>query len=339
VSPEARGATRFGGWLPTLALPLVAGCSGPELYIENDALGLGRADDRYYTSGLRFQNTITREDAPEWVRGLAGGLRPFKEEEPTEIGFVLGHHVYTPADLQTAELIVDDRPYGGWLYGGLVRIDSDFEPGGIGSDDQTTTELILGLIGPDAHAEQLQNAIHGVIGSRDPQGWDNQLENEVTLMLSFQRQSRTWKGSLGGLDMDLISLGSASLGTPYTGVEVGATARVGWNLVRDFGVSVNEPSLANSAVTRTDENPRSFYFFTGTSGRGVLVNTFLDGNTFRDSHEVDKEYLGADLTAGFAVQVGRFRLTYAWVLRTKEFEQQDGNAIFGSLSLGWTSRE
>ena len=70
-------------------------------------------------------------------------------------------------------------------------------------------------------------------------------------------------------------------------------------------------------------------------GRIVFHDIFLDGNTIRDSHSVDKEPLVADFMAGFAVSYNRLRISYAFVQRTKEFEEQDESHAFGAISLSY----
>ncbi|RPJ22911.1 MAG: DUF2219 family protein, partial [Desulfobacteraceae bacterium] len=64
-------------------------------------------------------------------------------------------------------------------------------------------------------------------------------------------------------------------------------------------------------------------------------NVFLDGNTFTDSHSVDKKPFVGDLQTGLVVQYDRFRITYTQIFRTKEFDGQEDGDIFGSVSLSY----
>jgi len=79
----------------------------------------------------------------------------------------------------------------------------------------------------------------------------------------------------------------------------------------------------------------SAYAFFTADGRFVAHNIFLDGNTFRDSHSVDKKHWVADLTVGVALIYGRFTLAYTNALRTKEFDGQDRASRFGSVSASF----
>jgi hypothetical protein len=75
--------------------------------------------------------------------------------------------------------------------------------------------------------------------------------------------------------------------------------------------------------------------FAGAEGRAVARNIFLDGNTFADSHSVDKKPFVADLNAGFAFTLGRARISYTAVYRTREFDGQQDASVFGGISVGY----
>ena len=73
-------------------------------------------------------------------------------------------------------------------------------------------------------------------------------------------------------------------------------------------------------------------------GAWVLINDrwyniFLDGNNFRRSHSVDKKDFVGDAQGGLAIIIGRVRLAYTHVFRTKEFDSQDDTDQFGAFSI------
>ena len=76
--------------------------------------------------------------------------------------------------------------------------------------------------------------------------------------------------------------------------------------------------------------------FAATTGRLVLRDIFLDGNTFSDSHHVDKELLVGDFVIGASLVYRKFKFSYAQVLRTAEFEAQNSGHNFGSISISYT---
>jgi hypothetical protein len=68
-------------------------------------------------------------------------------------------------------------------------------------------------------------------------------------------------------------------------------------------------------------------------GRAVGRNIFLDGNTWQDSHSVDKNHVVADMSSGVSLVYKRVKITYTHVYRTKEFTDQDKGQVFGSISF------
>ena len=119
-------------------------------------------------------------------------------------------------------------------------------------------------------------------------------------------------------------------------------ARAGWNIPPDFGDSIIRPGGDTNAPASA-RDPRlsgkhgySLYVFSAVSGYAVLRNIFLDGNTFTDSHSVDKKCFVADLCVGASLILYRFKLSYARVFRTKQFQGQKYDPSFGSITLSFS---
>jgi len=185
--------------------------------------------------------------------------------------------------------------------------------------------------------------VHDLRDLPSANGWGNQLENEPGVMLIYERRHR-WVRPLGrgGWGCDLISNVGGTLGNVYTYLNAGAEVRLGWNLPADFGTSIIRPggdtNGPSSAADPRLNGPRSFGFhlFAGVSGRVVLRDVFLDGNTFDDSHEIDKEPLVGDYVVGASFVFRQWKVSYAQNFRTREFERQPSQHNFGSVSISWT---
>ena len=65
----------------------------------------------------------------------------------------------------------------------------------------------------------------------------------------------------------------------------------------------------------------------------VLHDVTLDGNSFRDSHSVDKKYLVGDVGYGLAIMHGRWKFALARYHRSREFEGQREAPVFGSFTI------
>jgi len=76
--------------------------------------------------------------------------------------------------------------------------------------------------------------------------------------------------------------------------------------------------------------------FAAVTGRVVGRDIFLDGNTFSDSHSVDKEIVVGDFIVGANLIFRRFKLSYAQVFRSRESEGQSDKPNFSSISLSFT---
>ncbi len=63
---------------------------------------------------------------------------------------------------------------------------------------------------------------------------------------------------------------------------------------------------------------------------------FLDGNTWKDSHNIEKKNLVAELAVGFSFLVDRWKVSYGQVFRTREYEGQPHSHQYGSLSLSYS---
>lgn len=87
---------------------------------END---LFAGTDRHYSSGLRI-SWLSPEGDNVWeplgvVQGLLQTVAQEYNRERTRFGWALGQDIYTPENRLATDLISDDRPYAGWLYGSL----------------------------------------------------------------------------------------------------------------------------------------------------------------------------------------------------------------------------
>ncbi len=315
------------------------------LYLEND---LFADTDLNYTNGVRASFTSpditqfldnTQLDHPI-LRNINTALAPFYpdpqdgSEVHRNIVISAGQLMFTPEDKFKKSLDENDRPYAGWLYTGL------------GYQARTATklhtlELNIGIVGPAALARQSQNLIHDVRNIERFHGWDNQLNNELGLQLAFERKRRFPALKLidgNPLALDAISHWGASLGNVATYANVGGELRLGRYLPKDFGTSALRPGADTVLPGRRDSQnkPWQVHGFIATDIRLVARNIFLDGNTFSDSHSVDKKALVADLAVGVSTSFQAWKFTYAQVYRSREFKGQSKSQQYGSLSISFS---
>jgi lipid A 3-O-deacylase len=294
---------------------------------ENDQFG---GADKYYTTGWQLAWRSTAPDLPPAIAAAASWPRLlFPQNGTVRWGLAFGQNIYTPEDTSLQNPDPNDRPYAGWLYGSLTI--ASFTEQSLGS-----VELQLGIVGPAALGEQVQNNVHWLLGIETSAGWDYQLENEPGINLIFSRQWRaSWpvnSANPDGLAYGIVPSVAASLGNVQTYAAAGFMVKFGSNLESDFGPQRIRPAAGGSAFFRP--NGRwGWYILAGVEGRAIARDIFLDGNTWADSRSVDKHPLVGDAIVGAVLIMPRARLTYTHTFRSEEFKGQGKKTQFGSISL------
>lgn len=323
--------------LPPAAAAQDASPSAPEeapvsvtFVVEND---LFAGTDRHYTNGVRASWMRPEGVMPSYADWMADFIFGRDARATRRIGYAFGQSMFTPENVAARELVRDDRPYAGWLYGEMI-LTSERPPAERRAGRVDTFVLSLGVVGPLSFAEDAQREWHETFGFRELHGWDNQIRNEPAVNVAYYR---SWPYlhwlDIGGWAADVTPHVGGALGNVFTHAALGATFRFGRNLDNDFGGPARiGPSRPGGAYVVSDRE-FGWYLFAGFEGRAVARNIFLDGNTFSDSHSVDKKTFVGDLQFGIAVMWAGYRLTYTQVFRSKEFDGQDGGDRFGAISL------
>jgi hypothetical protein len=307
-------------------------------YFEND---LFTGTDSNYTNGVKYSII-----SPDLSPGAPDGKLPrrvleYIHEIPFisrstpdfkhKVEFSLGQNMYTPADISRSDLIEDDRPYAGWTY-----VSTSYHRINEAEDSMNfmdTVELQLGLIGPQSYAEETQKLVHRLRDLQTPNGWDNQLNNEPGLEIVFERKWLFMPVDDEGPGYSVLSHMGGAVGNVYTYFNFGTELRFGWNVPEDFGVSLIRPA----GSTRLEVGRKfSAFLFGAVNVRAVARDIFLDGNTFTDSHSVDKNYFVADVAGGIAVSYRSVIVTWTQVRRTKEFKGQDSSHSFGAIAISYS---
>lgn len=285
--------------------------------LENDLFGKG--SDKHYTHGTEF--TYVSDTLPRPLSRL-----PFYQlGDRGRFVWSLGQQMYTPSDISRRDLIEEDRPYAGWLFTSFGVLNEHL--GRVRHVDKL--ELILGIVGPDSYAEDVQREVHRITDSEMPAGWDNQLDDEVTFDIQYQRQ---WLLPLAGDHIDLVPQVITSVGTSQRFAGVGATFRFGSGLSADYGPPLIRPTASGSHHFKQGQG-FYWYLFVGAHGRYVDHNIFLDGNDDGDSHSVDRKEWVGDLQGGVVLGWSNWRITLTNIIRSREFDGQREPDEFGAVTI------
>jgi lipid A 3-O-deacylase len=284
--------------------------------------------DRWYTNGLRFEKNFLQKQGTKHERFLSFLTDSWCKTECDIRGQAVGQNFYTPQNITIAANQPDDRPWAGWLYYGISAQKI--------SDDQTfqeTLDMNIGVVGPLAGGKLVQKKWHELIDSKEPRGWDNQLRNEPGILVNRINRHR-----YGTERADFVLHYGGSVGNVATAAAVGGTFRFGFG-ISGFGVpNVRGTALLSGHVPAdidAKDRPRrrppdrlalaQLYGFLYAETRLVVQNIFLDGNTFRDSHGVDKKHLVADYGFGISAMLNNNRrVSFLRLNRTPEFTTPSG---------------
>lgn len=296
------------------------------LTLENDSLASGR--DKNYTHGTRL-TYFDSDIMPEKLGKFAEEIVPnFDVNDTTIAYFSLGQNLYTPEDIELRTPDKDDRPYAGFLYGSL-----GFDT--VRDNHIDGVELTLGVVGPAALGRQTQESVHDVLGAKDPAGWDYQLKDEPALMIAGQRHWPDFQTfTYDNLFLRLSPHVNASLGNVYTYAGTGATLQLMPKQHKWQAPPLRvRPAIPGNGYFKVPQNHFSWSLFTGFESRYMIRNIFLDGNSFKNSPSVDKKPLVHDANAGISLTFGKTQLAYTLNWRSKEFDGQDEESLFGALSI------
>lgn len=311
--------------------------SGPSLrktywsiQFENDFFT--RSGDRYYTHGSQASGLIMGE-TPEWLVSISQIVPGYESDGKIRgTNYTIGQQIFTPDNTVSPELLHNDRPYAGYYFTSAALL-SRISHTDI-SDSGNLLEFTIGIVGPSSMGEETQTSFHDLIDIESPRGWDNQLHNELGLGISY---SRAWKYVYPLSDTYEFGISpqlTATLGNVYTYVAGGAMFRFGARISGDFAPPSVRPGFLGTPLFQTGKD-FSWYLYAGFEGRLVGRNIFLDGNTFSDSHSVEKESLVGDYQYGLVFRFNRVRVALSSITRTREFTTQVDDTRFGAVNVSF----
>jgi hypothetical protein len=290
---------------------------------ENASISTAELADRDYTNGIRLGWTSAEDAAPDFLQALGQTLWGDGRQR---VSIDLSQQIYTPTNNTVANPPPNDRPYAGVLLATATLIHDS-------ADVRSALGLGLGVVGPAALGEEVQNGFHDLIGQRRTRGWDTQLRDEPLLQITSQRVWRLPLGSVGGLQTDALPMLTAGIGNLRDYAMAGVTLRIGQGLASDYGVARILPGLSGTDVFRPTR-PLAWYLFLGADGQAVAYDLTLEGNTWQKSRSVTIKPAVGEFQVGLAVMAYGVRVTYTQVLQTQEYEHQKGGLHqFGSLAL------
>ncbi len=296
---------------------------------ENDFIA---DDDSGYTNGMGVSwgrgpvERLSADIMPDWLYATSQWL-PYSSDDTNShaVSYRVAQLTYTPDDIREEELIEDDRPYAGLLLwsANLHSFNDEFS---------NRYWLTLGIVGPASGAEQVQRAIHKVIGVNIPEGWDNQLDNEFTFALANERLYRLTDGLFAnGWEYDVIGMSELMAGTLRSEVGAGFGLRFGRRLQQSFSAASLVPGRNVNPLAASLQS--EWHLFANLYARYVFNDITLDGTYFRDSHSVELTNEQGFVTVGGAWHNRDWGVVVSLQESTRTFEERRENTLFASFSV------
>lgn len=298
--------------------------------------GIFTHQDRHYTQGLMFTRT-----AAETAGGFWSGLSDDFGHVAHWLGAgpdagqryqfpIVGQSIFTPTNITASIPNPNDRPYAAWLYvgAGLIRRSES------GRVDHF--QLLVGVVGPSAMGEQVQNGYHNLVGYGTANGWNYQLHDEPGLVATYRT---TWDEPLYHLqdfEIDALPQLGVTVGNLWTYGEGSLILRVGQDLAAGGTPQTVTPGLSGPGWFDPSRMNGSFgwMLYGGIQTRAVWRDLFLEGNSYRNSPGVEKRNFVTDEDIGVSLLFHfGLRVDISYIKRSREFSGQVNDDRIGSITL------
>ncbi len=277
--------------------------------VSDNDLYVSTVSDKYYTAGFEFFYRFLNKASTDDVKKITD-LR-------------VGQYIFNPRTRQAADPARIDRPFAGYLFAeagkGYFRERSVLKWYGQ-----------VGVVGPDAFAEETQKAIHFLFGYKRVYGWEHQVRN-------------AWAAQLGGSYARTLSAGprfdvnfqaEAYAGTVLSGARVGFLSRISlWGDLKTLSASnLYDGALSADPAAYSDHE---LYFYISPNFKYQGHDATIEGSLFDNDSPVVfdvKPFLFSG-EAGFKYRRNRWSVTYAFLYHTKEVRNSPNNMghYYGSI--------
>lgn len=222
---------------------------------------------------------------------------------------------YTPTSIQSDSILHGDRPYASAMSLKLFnKVTNSVK------QQQISSALQVGVIGPLGQGENIQTGIHRLIKDELPQGWQYQVRNDIILNYQVNGEKRL----LGnGTNFLTNAVGEVRAGTLQNRLSGGVNFMVGF---------FNNPYRVNTRKV-------SFYLFGQGKANIIGYDAMLQGGLFNRSSPYtiaakDINRLTFQADAGLVLHFPTFYLSYTQAFLTKEFRTGLTHR-WGGVSVGF----
>jgi len=247
-----------------------------------------------------------------------------------------GQNMQTPDEIENPDIILNDVPYMG-----MIGWQNSF----VAFNDQSLTSFgwMIGAVGENSFAEEVQEAVHNLTDAEDPEGWEHQLDNEPILSLLYTKKKKLWRKP--NFDGAIAFNAAASNFISYG--ELGLEMRFG-RMPEGFAYvpdAIGRGLHYHAMLPAKEES-----FFYGTlivRGTGFAVHMLREGNTFVDDNEwtennvLEPKDFTAQVFAGIHYERQKWALRFNFWYGSDSVEtdvlpaEQDPENTGGTITYEW----
>lgn len=280
---------------------------------DNDAY-LFVGQDRYYTNGLfiNFRHAVNQQQLSEKL-----------EKKTFEIS--VGQQMYNPRSGFAPNPLTQDRPFAGYLFAeGVMNWFKKDEQG-------WKAGIQVGTTGPSSLGQKGQELLHSIVGFYDPEGWDYQIKDELSINLSAQYTRLLQRAANQRTDFSFE--GYARAGTTYSGAGAGLLFRAG-KINQLFNTAYYHAAIENNASTRKLVD-KEVFFYAKPQINVVAYDATIQGSMFNNDSPItfDAKPIVFAQQIGFNYSSNRFTADFGLLFKTKEVKSAARAHQYGTISL------
>lgn len=218
-------------------------------------------NDQYYTNGLEL-----------YYRYLGNHKSPKVAKRITE--FRMGQYIYNPQSAVASDINVNDRPFAGYLFA-EAGVNKFFV-----NEDVLKMNFQVGVVGPEAQAEEVQEGLHNLVGYKKVKGWEHQIHTAAGLQANMF-YSKKILDSKFNQKVDFHVWGDINAGTIWMGASAGITGRVS---LKSTLAPMYDSALHGAALFREKEKyeKSELFLFFSPAINFQEYDATIQGNRFKD---------------------------------------------------------
>ncbi|EGA71882.1 hypothetical protein VISI1226_19187 [Vibrio sinaloensis DSM 21326] len=298
--------------------------------IDNDGLfGV----DQDYTNGL-FLTYTSGAINPHWLFTPLS-LSMWGAASLDKVELSIGHKMYTPTDISADYPLENERPYAGYLHTELNYIS-------LHPQQAQRFNLTIGTTGESSLADQAQSFVHSITGSKEPNGWEYQIEDARVGSVGYLSHFNMMRArSIVNTDFELSNVTEGNFGSFRSDISTGFMLRWGTDLAGSMGAA----NIDNEYTFRPGMlggSKSGFFIFAGIEGRYRFNDFTVEGDrpgidenpSISDPsvYDVTLENVQATAVAGIAWYGQGFGATLSTAAKTPDYKEAP-DSVYGNGSL------